>query len=104
MAIELDLDLHLGTGHRFAADRAGLSDPRTAEPTVGALRRKLSSSDRFAGLLSETGVVGDGFISGRNLEWASYFDRRRHDEPARPARSPRGLAGEQGPGPRASSP
>jgi hypothetical protein len=64
MAIELDLDLHLGTGHRFAADRAGLSGPRTAEPTVGASRRKPSSSDRFAGLLSETGVVGDGFRPG----------------------------------------
>jgi hypothetical protein len=68
MAIELDLDLHLGAGHRFAADRAGLSDPGTAEPTVGASRRKLSSSDRFAGLLSETGVVGNDFISGRTLE------------------------------------
>ena len=62
MTIELDLDFHLVEGNRFAADRAGGSDPWAAEPTVGTLRGELSSPDRFSGLLSEA-VVGDRFIS-----------------------------------------
>src|SRR6266850_1265465 len=41
MTIDLDLDLHLRMGYRFAADRAGLSDPGAAEPPVGAARGSL---------------------------------------------------------------
>ena len=69
MTIELELDLHLGMGHQFAADRAGRSDPGAAEPTVGASRGELSSPDSFSRLLSETGIFGDGPISGGTLAW-----------------------------------
>ena len=89
MTIELELDLHLGMGHQFAADRAGRSDPGTAEPTVGASRGELSGPDSFSRLLSATGVVRDGPISGRTLAWASYRGRHRPDELARAAQGSR---------------
>ena len=87
--IELDLDLHLGTGRRFAAHRADRSTPRTAEPSVGAPRRKPSSPDRFSGVLSETGIVGDGLISRWTPERSSYRRPPPFDASERAARPPR---------------
>jgi hypothetical protein len=80
----IELDLHLGTGRWCAARRAGHSTPRTAEPSVGAPRRKLSSPDRFSGVLSETGAVGDGLISRWAWRGRATSVRRRSTRQSEP--------------------
>ena len=55
--VELQLDLQILARQWFATDSAALPAPRSTQHSVRASRGQLPTPDRFAGLLSEDGLV-----------------------------------------------
>src|SRR2546423_1044295 len=54
VALELDLELHLGRSHRQVADRAWRADARTTPRAVGRARWELAALNHRARLLAKS--------------------------------------------------
>src|SRR5882724_10591416 len=57
VTVELDLQRHLIPPHPFAAHRAGLTDARSAEPSIRPRSRQRAATDRFSGFLLKESLV-----------------------------------------------
>jgi hypothetical protein len=73
-AVELEFDLHLGTRHCLATDRAGLFASRSARDAVITSRGQFSSANCFSGLFTQR-LIGHCPSSPEGANSIAFDDR-----------------------------